>query len=98
MKIIDHFIEEIHEELEGAKHYAEKYIEWKARGDSNRYNRYKEFANDELKHAAFVHDLAITDIDSIKRIYTLSDEDEEKWTHAHKHYAECVAIIRQMLM
>lgn len=97
MKIIDDLIEEVNEELEGAKHYAELYIEWKARGDSIKYSKYKEMANDELRHAAFAHDSAVNDIENIKRVYTLSVEDEEKWGKAHKHYSECMAYIRYML-
>lgn len=98
MKMIEHYIDDIDEELEGAKEYAEKYIEWKARGDTTRANKFKEMAHDELRHASFMHDTAVTDIDGVKKIYTISVEDEEKWSHAHKHYAECVALIRQMLV
>jgi ferritin len=98
MRMIDKMIDHINEELEGAKEYAEKYIECKSRGDTTRASKYHDMANDELRHASNIHDFAIMDVDSIKNVYPLSVEDEEKWTHAHKHFAECTAIIRQMLM
>jgi septation ring formation regulator EzrA len=98
MKLIDHAIEHVEEELEGAKEYAEKYVEFRSRGDTTRANKYKEMANDELRHASFVYDFALSDIEGVKKVYTISVTDEEKWTKCHKHYVECSALIRQMLM
>ena len=97
MKMIDHIVEQIDEELEGAKDYAEEYIRHKAKGEMVRANKYKDMANDELRHAANVHDFAIADIEDVKRVYPIPTADEEKWDKAHKHYVECMGWIRQML-
>jgi hypothetical protein len=90
-------IEHIEEELEGAKEYAEKYIDCKARGNTTRASKYSEMATDELKHAVYIKDFAVADIEDIKKVYKLSVEDEEKWEHAHKKFAECMAIVKHML-
>ena len=47
MRAIKKYVEAIEEEIEGAKDYAEKYVEAKAKGDIGRANRYKEMAGDE---------------------------------------------------
>ena len=97
MKMIDRMIEHIEEELDGAKEYAEKYIEHKAKGDMQRANKYKEMASDELRHASYVHEWALVDIENLKKVYTIPVEAEDKWMHAHKHFVECMGWIRQMI-
>lgn len=93
-KLINH----IDEELKGAKDYAEKYVECKTKGDTTWASKYKEMANDELKHAINLHDKAVQEIEEIKKVYTAPVEMEEKWEREHKEYVENVAWIRQMLM
>lgn len=97
MRIIKQYVEAIDDELEGAKKYAEKYVECKAKDDMHSANRYKEMANDELKHAAYEHEWAVKEIDELSKVYTAPAEMMEKWEHAHKNYVEQVAWIRQML-
>lgn len=97
MKIVENMIEKVKEELEGARCYAEKYLEHKARGDSARAGKYREMAQDEMHHAAIVHDFATMDIESLRKIYTLPVDTEEHIQHMHKHYAECVAMVKHML-
>ena len=97
MKMIEKIIDHIHEELDGAKEYAEKYIENKAKGNTVRAGIYKEMANDELRHAERIHEFGTRDLEDIQRVYTLSVEDTEKWEHCQKHFAEKIALIRHML-
>lgn len=97
MRIIKQYVEAIDDELEGAKKYAEKYVECKAKDDMHSANRYKEMANDELKHAAYEHEWAVKEIEELSKVYTAPAEMMEKWEHAHKNYVEQVAWIRQML-
>lgn len=97
MRIIEQYVEAIDDELEGAKEYAEKYVECKVKNDMHSANRYKEMANDELKHAAYEHEWAVKEIEEISKVYTAPAEMMEKWEHAHKNYVEQVAWIRQML-
>lgn len=97
MRLIKKYVEAIDEEIEGAKEYAEKYVECKAKGDMTAATRYKEMSNDELKHAEFQHEWAVKEIEKISKVYTAPVEMMEAWEKAHKEYVERVAWIRQML-
>ena len=97
MKIIHKFIEHINDELDGAKEYAEKFIENKAKSNMMRASRYKEMAEDEMKHATYIKDMALVDAEELLKVYTLPIETEEQWNHTLKHFAECMAMIRHML-
>lgn len=95
--MIKKYVDTIAEEIEGAKEYAEKYVECKAKGNTARAQKYKEMATDELKHTTYIHDMAIQDIEELKKIYTPPVEMEEKWDKVHKEYVELVAWVKQML-
>jgi predicted RNA-binding protein with RPS1 domain len=97
MTIIKKYVEAIEDEVCGAKEYAEKAIEAKARGDMPMSIRYKEMSNDELKHAMYIHEMATREVAKISEVYTPPVEMLEKWENAHKKYVEEVALIRQML-
>lgn len=92
-KLADH----IKEELEGAKEYAECYIEKKAANNSAWANRFKEMANDELTHAMYLHELVVEEIEKLKTVYTPPTEMMEKWEKDHKEYVEKAAWIKTML-
>lgn len=97
MRYIKHYVEAIEEELEGAKNYAEKYVECKAKGNSHKASKYKEMAEDELRHSMNIHEWATQEIDELSKIYTPPVEMMEKWEKAHKEYVSKAAWIRQML-
>lgn len=97
MRAIKKYVERIDEEIESAKEYAEKYVEYKAKGDMTRANHYKEMANDELKHSNYIHEWAVKEIEEISKVYTPPVEMQEAWDKAHKEYVEKVAWIKQML-
>lgn len=97
MRMIDKLMHQLEEEVEGAKHYAEKYLENAARGNNSRAVKFKEMANDELKHAGYVRDFAMLDIDEVRRVYHIPDADLEKWEHFHRQMAEQMALVRHML-
>ena len=97
MTIIKNMVEAIEEELEGAKDYAEKYVECKAKEKMQKASRYKEMAEDELKHAMYIHEWAVREVEQISTVYTPPVEMMEKWEKAHKEYVEKVAWIKQML-
>ncbi|MEE0970451.1 MAG: hypothetical protein U0M06_13860 [Clostridia bacterium] len=97
MKIIKDLVERISEEIEDAKHYAEKYVECKAKGNTGHANRFKEMANDELKHATYIHEFAVQEINEIKNVYTAPVDMQEKWNKAHAEFVEKVAWVKQML-
>ena len=97
MRAIKKYVEAIEEEIEGAKDYAEKYVECKAKGDMSKANRYQEMASDEIKHAMYIHEWAIAEIEEIKKVFVPPVDMLEKWEKAHKEYVEKVAWIKQML-
>lgn len=97
MTKIMNYIEEIDDELCGAKEYAEKYIELKAVGNMTWANRLKEMATDELKHANWIHEMAISEIEQLKKVYVPPTEMQEVWDKSHTQYVEKAAWIKQML-
>ena len=97
MKVIKKYVERIEEELEDAQHYAEKYVECKAKGHMSDANVYAEMANDELKHATYVHRFAVAAIEELNKVYQPPVDMLEKWEKAHKLYVEKAAWIKQML-
>jgi intergrase/recombinase len=97
MTIIKKMVEAIEEELEGAKDYAEKYVECKAKEKMQKASRYKEMAEDELKHAMYVHEWAVREVEQISTVYIPPADMMEKWEKAHREYVEKVAWVRQML-
>lgn len=97
MRAIKKYVEAIEEEIEGAKDYAEKYVECKAKGDMSKANRFKEMASDEIKHAMYIHEWAIAEIEEIKKVFVPPVDMLEKWEKAHKEYVEKVAWVKQML-
>lgn len=97
MTIIKDYVDKIKDELEGAKGYAEKYVECKVKDDMHSANRYKEMANDELKHAMYEHEWAVKTIEKMRSHITPPEDMLEKWEKAHKEYVQDAAWIRQML-
>ena len=97
MTKIKELADEIKDELCSAKEYAEEYLTYKAKEDSGWANRYKEMATDELKHADYIHERVVGEIDELKKVYTPPEDMLEKWNSDHKKYIEKAAWIRQML-
>lgn len=97
MRMIEKLVCQMKDEVEGAKQYAEKALLLKAENDSTWSNRYKEMANDELKHATWIHDYTVQQIDKLKTVYQTPETMREKWEHDHAEYVEQVAWIKQMI-
>lgn len=97
MTHIKKLADEMLEELCSAKEYAEKYIEYKAKSENQWANRFGEMAKDELKHADYLHELAVKEINTISAVYKPPSEMMEKWEKDHVKYVEKAAWIKQML-
>lgn len=97
MKKIQNLVDQITEEISGAKDYAETYLDYKAKGNSNWASRYKSMAEDELKHATYIHDRALEEISELNKVYTTPVEMQKKWDESHKEYVEKVAWIKTMI-
>ena len=97
MTKIKHYVEQIDEELCGAKSYAEKYLEAKASDDSDLASKYKEMATDELKHATYVHNIAVDEIDRLRKVFTPPQDMLARWEKAHGKYIDKAAKVKSML-
>ena len=97
MTKIKELADDMKDELCSAKDYAEEYLTFKAQDNSTWANRYKEMANDELKHAGYIHDRIVVEIETLRKVYTPPQDMLDKWDADHKKYIEKTAWIRQML-
>lgn len=97
MTRIKDLADEIKDELHSAKCYAEEYLTFKAKEDSTWANRYKEMAQEELKHAGYIHDRVVMEIEELRKVYTPPQDMLDKWDSDHKKYIEKAAWIKQML-
>ena len=97
MTKIKKYVDEIKEELEGAKHYIETALEYKAMGNTERYTKYKEMSIQELGHAMNIHEFAVQDIQRLKTVYPeVPQKMMESWEKAHVDFVEKSAWIKQM--
>ena len=97
MKHIDDMIEKVYDEIDGAMDYAEKSITCRAKGNMTRSNQYREMAQQELNHATILRDYLVQDVDAIKKVHKLTDEEETEWEHHLKRFAEKIASVKILL-
>lgn len=97
MRKIQKLAHRIHEELEDAQHYAECYVERKAAGKPQQAAKYQKMAEDELQHAAVLHEFAVAEIEQIKTVFKVPAEMQDRWDAEHKTYVSLCAWIKQML-
>ena len=97
MTKIKKLADEISEELDSAKEYAENHLMYKASGNDEWSKRFFEMANDELNHADYLHDRAIEEINELKNVYTPPQDMLDKWESDHRKFIEKTAWIKQML-
>lgn len=97
MTRIKELADEMKEELHSAKCYAEEYLTFKAKNNGTWANRYKEMAQDEMKHAGYLHERVVAEIEELRKVYTPPQDMLDKWESDHKKYIEKAAWIKQML-
>ena len=97
MKKIQKLADQICEELEGAREYAETALEFKAYGNSSWYSKYRGMAEDELQHSQILHERVVEEIEALSKVYTPPAGMEEKWKEVHKKYVEKSSWIKTML-
>lgn len=86
----------IEEEIEGAENYAEKYLEYKVKGNQWA-GKFKQMAGDELQHAMVIHDLAKQEVEKVRAVYTPPEEMLEKWEKCHQKMAKKTEWVKEML-
>ena len=97
MTKIKKYVDDIAEELHDSKCYMEKALEYKAMGNADRYNGYKEMSIQELAHAMRLHEYAVQDIEQLKTVYPdVPQKMMDAWEKSHVEYVEKAAWIKQM--
>lgn len=97
MKKIKDYVEGIEDELCSAKEYIEKALWYKAKGNNDRYSKYREMSNQEISHAMNLHQFAVEDIEELEKVYPDIPQDMlDSWNKSHNEYVEKMAWIRQM--
>jgi hypothetical protein len=97
MTKIKKYVEGISEELDDAKKYIEKALEYKAIGNGDRYNGYKAMSTQELEHAMRLHEYAVQDIEQLKAVYPeIPQKMMDAWEKSHVDFVEKTAWIKQM--
>lgn len=97
MTKIKKLADEIADELDSAKEYAENHLMYKAKGNDEWSKRFYSMAEDELRHSENLHDLAVEEINELKNVYTPPQEMLDKWESDHRKFIEKTAWIKQML-
>lgn len=97
MTKIKKYVDNIADELHDSKCYMEKALEYKAAGNSDRYNGYKTMSVQELEHAMRLHDYAVQDIEALKAVYPeVPQKMQDEWDKSHISFVEKTAWIKQM--
>lgn len=98
MQKIKLLADKIKDEVCDAKDYAEKYVEEKVSGNSTAATKYKEMASDELKHAGYLHEMVVSEINKIKSSGIQYPQSmEEKWQSVHAEYVDKAGWVKQVL-
>ena len=63
----------------------------------NQAIRDRFYSQGNKKHALWIHDVAVAEVEKLKQVYQPPVEMLDKWEEAHKHYVENAAWIKTML-
>lgn len=101
MRKLLEYIDQMNEEIETAKDYAETYLEYKVDNQNKRSEefatKYKSMAEDEIKHAIFLNDVATLRVSEVNEVYTLPVDVLDVWNSSHQRLVEKIAWLKQML-
>ena len=97
MKVIKDLVDKIDDELCDAKQYAEDYLYCKSAGEIKFHKYYFDMAQDELRHAMLLHEIAVAKIEQLNQVYTAPESMKEVWNKSHAEYVEKTAWIKKML-
>ena len=98
MRSIQKLAHRIHEDREDAQRYPKLYVEKKAAGKQQWAGKFQKMAEDELQHAAYLHEFAVAEIDQLRSVFKSPPQSMlDAWEADHKTYVEKAAWIKQML-
>lgn len=93
MRVIEMYIDLIDDELNSAKEYAERYLEYKT-SKPQWAKMCADMASDELKHADYIREIAQQTADGLS---WMPDATKDKWSWCIGHMGERVALVKMML-
>ena len=96
MKIFRELVDEIKDELHGAKSYAKRATRYKTENPTMA-KMYYDMANDELKHTDMLHAEAVRAIEKQRAIETPPQYMLDRWDEEHAEYVEKAAKVKLML-
>lgn len=97
MRRIKMIVDDIHEELEGALHYAECFVQANSDGDPALAERFRSMSEGELRHASILHSRAVDEISKLEQHYHPTNEMKDAWDKAHREYIRKHERIEEML-
>ena len=96
-ELITHLYDEMCEELESAEEYGKLSMMWKPK-NAEYARTYHTMANDELRHAGLMHDMATIEMEKLKKEHPDAPFAAEYQRHFGEKFIDKSAKIKQMLM
>jgi ferritin len=88
MKFIKDEIDVLKDEMEGAERYAEKSVQCKINGKTDRSDTYKRMAEDEIQHMKAMHDIVKEDIEAVKKYVDPPEYMLKAWMEVHEQFVD----------
>lgn len=86
MKFIQKKVEQLREEMDGAEHYAEKFIQERIEGNGERSEIYRKMAKQELEHMNNVHAMLVEDIEALRKYVKPTESMLAEWNKTHEDF------------
>jgi hypothetical protein len=86
MKFIKKKVDQLKDELDGAEHYAEKFIQERIGGNSERSEIYRKMALQELEHTNNIHQMLVEDIERLRKYVKPTESMLQTWNEAHEEF------------
>lgn len=97
MKIISDLIDNMDNEIELAKIYAQNYLAYNADNNREWADNFRKMAKECVDHSDKIHDLAIITIDKMSKTYNPPEEMERIWKKQHTRYIDVANWIMDMI-
>ena len=97
MKIISDLVNNMDDEIEMAKIYAQNFLIYNADNNVQWADRFRQMAYESVDHADVLHQLAVETIEKMQRKYVPPEEMVKAWKKEHVNYVNTVNWIRDMI-
>lgn len=97
MKVVADLIDNMNNEIDLAKVYAQNYLMYNADGDKEWADNFRTMARESVNHADRIHELAVITINKLSKYYTPPEEMTRVWKKQHERYIDTVNWITDMI-